>query len=110
MIFQFVQKNEEILGISRTQPSYVFYVKALMSHLVLSNAVISHFKYLFRGDLAFEEYMQSFFMTAVTVICSLCYERMILQIEKVYELIDMLEATIHLFGESGSKFSKNIHI
>lgn len=104
MIFQVVQKNMEILGISRTQSIHVFHGKVFIGAVALSIAVISHFKFLFRGDLTFEEGMQSFFYTTVTVMCSLCYASIILQNEHVFELFDKFEATIQLFGESKSKF------
>lgn len=104
MIFQFVQKNMEILGISRTQPIYIFYGKALIGHIVLCVAVFWHFKFLFRGNLTFEEYMQSLFMTTITVMSYLCYTCIISQNKKVFEIIDMIEATIELFSESESKF------
>lgn len=104
MIFQFVQKNLAIFGISRTQSIYAFYVKVFAGYLLLGSSIIVHFKFIFRDDITFEEYTLSLNATTIVVMSTLCYTVMIRDKDEFFKHIDNLESKIQQFNESKSKF------
>lgn len=103
MIFQLVQKNLIILGISRNQSIYAFYVKVFIGFLLLGSGVFYHFEFIFRNDLTFEEYAESLYMTTISVMSFLCYVIMILIKDNFFKHIDKLDSIIQQFNESESK-------
>lgn len=103
MIFRIVQKNLDILGISRKQSANAFYVKVFIGYLVLSDNIILHIKFLFRDEITFEQYTMSLYMTTIAVLSFLCYVCVILKRKEFFENINNLESTIKKFSESQSK-------
>lgn len=105
MVFELVEKNLILLGISRKQSIFAFYAKVFIGNLLLSSSVILHIKFLYRDDVTIEEYTKSLFMTSITSMSFLCYANMIQKKEKFFELIDMFESAILIFGKSESNFN-----
>lgn len=103
MIFQMVQKNFDILGIGRTQTIYVFCAKVLFGHLLLGANIIFHFKFIFRDELAFQEYAKSLYVATIAVTSLICYDVMILIKDNFLNFINDLESIIPQFNESESK-------
>lgn len=104
MIFRLVQRNLAILGISRAQSKFTFYVKVFAGYLLLGSGIAVHFRFLFRDDVTFEEYTQSLNVTTMTVMSTLCFTIMVLEKAKFFKHIDNLESKIQLFIQSESKF------
>lgn len=103
MIFRLVQRNFDILGISRTQSIFAFYAKVFFAYLLLGSSIISHFKFLFRDDITFEEYTQSIYVTTIAVTTFLTYTVIIRDKDEFFKHIDNLESKIQQFKDSESK-------
>lgn len=110
MVFELVEKNLIVLGISRKLSTHAFYARVLIGCLLLSSSVIFHLKFLYRDDVTIEEYTKSMFMTSIISMSFLCYANMILKKEKFFELIDRFEAVIQIFRQSQSKFYFSIKL
>lgn len=103
MIFYVIQKNFEVLGISRTQSIYTICAKVLFAHLLLGSSIIFHFQFIYRADLTLAQYAQTLYVTLISAMSLMCYIITFLTKKKYFNHFDELEALIQEFNESESK-------
>lgn len=100
MIFQLVQKNLSVLGITKTQSVRVFRIKVLIGGFLLGIHIIIHLKFFFGEANSFSEYSESTFLSSVSVVAMWCYANLIHEREKILEFIEEIEKLLLLFDES----------
>lgn len=110
MIFQLVQKNLSILGISKAQSVRLFRIKVSIGCLLLGTNFIIHFKFLLDEANSFREYSESTYMLNVTVMVLWCYANLIRQRVELLEFIDKTEKLLILCRESKFVILFVVHI
>lgn len=100
MIFQLVQENLSILGISKTQSKRSCRIKMLIGCLFLGVSIVLHFKFLYSEANDFKVITESIFVSSVTVISFWCFISLIHKSDELFDIIDWMENLIVLFKES----------
>lgn len=99
MIFQLIQKNLSILGISRTRSVGSFRKKMLIGCLLLGIHISLRLKFLFGVANSFQQYAESIFMSSGVVVIFWCYACLICKREELFEFIDKCDELIIQFEE-----------
>lgn len=100
MIFQLVQRNLSILGISKLDSDRSFRIKVLIGCFLQATHIAIRLIFLFHEANGFREYSESIFMISVTVVDFWAYANLVYKRKELFEFIDGSEKLVILFKES----------
>lgn len=101
MIFQLVQKNLSILGISKIQPNRLFLV---IGGLLEIAHITVRLEFLLNEANTFQLYTHSAFMLSVGMANLWLFTSLIIKREDIFKFIDGTEKLLNLFEESKFRF------
>lgn len=104
MIFQLVQKNLSILGITKTQPNNSCRMREIIGCLLVIAHIIIRLKFLLNDANSFQLYTRAAFMSSVAIANLCCLASLIHKRKEIYKLIDGCENVIVLFKECKFRF------
>ena len=93
-IFQTIQRNYAILGISPeqlTHPKFLFNGKMLMCFLFSIFYMLSSFAYIFYVATTFEQYIECITTAFGGIIISICIGAVVFKMNKLFEIIKNVE-------------------
>lgn len=94
-IFQTVQKNLAILGISSMQSNQAFYNRKYLLYLLLSGSlIIMNCVFLIYVAKSFKEYTDSIYITSVSIALFISLSFLIRRMRNLFEFIDNLEKIV----------------
>lgn len=94
MIFQYVQNNFAIMGISKAElleTGHRFNTRVLIGLHITGLNMILHGIFIYRDAHEFHEYTESIYMTSIATFSFLCCVTLVYKIDEMLELIDMAE-------------------
>lgn len=95
-IFQTIQKNLEIFGISSVQPAQTYCNRKILLYLLsCGSLIIMNCIFLIHVAKSFKEYTDSIYITSVSVALFVSFSFLIRRIANLFEFIDSLEKIIN---------------
>lgn len=98
-IFQAIQMNFSKIGINRNFAAfqaYPFNKQILISYIILSSGAICNSIFFFCKAKSFGDYTQSIYIFTGCILLIVVYAFIILNVEKLFDLIEYCENTIHI--------------
>lgn len=102
MLFELVQKNFAIMGITLTQSMQVnsFNGRIRFGFILLGMNIFHQYMYILNEAHGFQEYTESIYMASIGTVSFLCFSTVVFKMTRLFELIKKAE---ELIAKSESK-------